>query len=56
MALNAAVPARQASRWTTPEWAGEFNPNLAAMTAATAVVEELGPGAVKAHSGPFGCF
>jgi selenocysteine lyase/cysteine desulfurase len=45
-----ATPVRRASRWDTPEWSGDFNPNLAAMTAAVALVEALGPAVVKAHN------
>ena len=43
-------PSPTASRWDTPEWAGAFNLNLAAMAAAVAFVEGIGPATVKAHS------
>ena len=43
-------PARRASRWDTPEWAGAWNVHLAAMEAAVAFVESVGPAVVKAHN------
>jgi cysteine desulfurase/selenocysteine lyase len=44
------TPAARASRWDTPEWAGAWNVHLAAMAAAVAFVEEVGPAVVKAHN------
>ena len=43
-------PAPRASRWDTPEWAGAWNVHLAAMAAAVAFVERVGPATVKAHN------
>ena len=43
-------PAPTASRWDAPEWSGAFNLNLAAMTAAVAFVDGIGPATVKAHN------
>jgi selenocysteine lyase/cysteine desulfurase len=48
--LDDLRPVAAARRWDTPEWAGSFNPNLAGMAAAVAVVEQLGPAAVYQHN------
>jgi len=47
--LDDPQPVAAARRWDTPEWAGSFNPNLAAMAAAVAFVERVGPGLVYEH-------
>ena len=43
-------PSPTASRWDAPESSGAFNLNLAAMAAAVAFVEGIGPATVKAHN------
>jgi selenocysteine lyase/cysteine desulfurase len=48
--LDDVRPVDAARRWDTPEWAGSFNPNLAGMAAAVAVVEQLGPATVCEHN------
>jgi len=50
MEFSDPKPARNASRWDTPEWNSAFNLNLAAMEAAVAFVQRAGAATVQTHN------